>query len=226
MKQEVVSLQFGLFFSEPIFRPFSVFEDLNRSMMHIFDGNPQMLDLPPDLPPDVPLVTFRSENKKYVCNIARGRIDLLVQRTGVEPSNTEIVADFNAKAEAFARYVSSKAKLNRFGLICRYFFRCANPVEVIGNKYIKLPHCDLSELTVRYNSPSSFGRIKINEIVECVTARLKLMNETSEHEGVLVMRDINNAPLLGDVLSFSDLQEVSQKYAAKISEASIRELIK
>lgn len=224
MNHQVVSLQFAIFFREAIQKPYAAFEDINRSMMAVFDGQPQMMDLPPMLPADVPLITYRAENQEYVCNISRARIDLHVQRISEEKSNAEVFCDFNAKTELFVKYVLSKTEAARFGMICRYFFPSDDAITVIQKKYLKNKLSGLSELNIRFNKPTEFDSLRINDIVE-ISATQVVINGKN-HDGIFVQRDINNQPQEGLAISLDQLEKISRQFAVQVSEASIQELIK
>lgn len=224
MNQHVVSLQFAIFFKDTILKPYSVFEDVNRSMLGIFDGPPQMIDLPPSLPADVPLMTLRSERNDYLCNISRSRIDLHISRVDEEKSNAEIFANFNSKTEGFVKYVLGKTEVQRFGMICRYFFPDSTPVRTICKKYMKASPEGLSELTIRFNTPGNFENLVVNDVVEINSAEA-IINQRKQ-PGIFVQRDINNQPVPDTVIGLEQLGKISRSFSARVSESSIEGLLK
>ena len=134
---KIISLQFALFFRNNIERPDTEFKNINEEMMNIFDGIPTILPIPKELPPEIPRVTQRSSSNEYTCNIAKSRIDLLFQRINNEKSNATILNDFNAKVISFINYVLKKQKIERFGIISRYFHEDLEDIKTIKNKYFK-----------------------------------------------------------------------------------------
>lgn len=214
----------ALFFKDIVDRPDIEFKNINENMLNMFDGIPSIMPLPRELPSDVPMVTQRSENNQYVCNISRARIDLIFQRISEEKSNTELLKDFNSKVNGFVKYVDSKQKINRFGLVARCFHEDKKAIETIKTKYYSYLPESLTELSVRYNRSSEHLNFKINDVVEINTVTLSIAGK--EKNGILINRDINNVPEGNRLLNYKDLISMSEKYAERISEKIVEELIK
>lgn len=224
MKTQIISLQLALFFKDIVNRPDVEFKDINENMFNIFDAVPSILPLPKELPTDVPMITQRSENNQYVCNIARSRIDLIFQRIDGEKSNAEILKDFNSKVNGFAKYIDKKQDLVRFGLVARYFHEDEKAIETIKNKYFSNLPESLRELSFRYNRNSEHLKYKINDIVEINTATIKIGGK--EQSGILINRDINNIPENGKLFTHKELLGMSEKYAERLSEKDVEELLR
>lgn len=223
MNPQIVSLQFALFYSEPILKPYPLFGDLGSAMSNIFDSLPQMMDLPPMLPAEVPLITYRSEDGRYVCTISRARIDFHVQRASDSADNSELVDDFNLKTASFVQHVLKKTGVSRFGLICRYFYPSTDPVGLIAKKYLAIPVDDLSELSVRFNKVRHYENRTINDLVDISVANAS--KDGTDHRGVFVQRDINNQPLDGALLTAKELQEISRAFSPYVSAEGIEGLL-
>lgn len=223
-KTTLISLQFALFFKNIVERPDSTFEDINKNMLNIFDDIPQILPIPAQLPPEIPVVTRKSKKGDYVCNIARSRIDLICQRTDDETENIELLKDFNAKVNAYVKYVLQQQEAIRFGMIARYFHKDDGAVSTIRKKYFSPPLENISELSLRFNQNDAFLDFKINDIVEISAANATLGVNTSK--GILIQRDINNAPEKNRILSHELLLKLSERYAQNITQQKIEELIK
>lgn len=224
MNTQILTLQLALFFRDIVDRPDVEFKDLNEDLLNIFDAVPSIIPVPRGLPSDVPMITQRSENNQYICNIARSRIDLIFQRVDGEKTNIELLKDFNAKVNGFAKYVLGKQEVNRFGLIARYFHKDEKSIETIRNKYFSNLPKNINELTVRYNESGTYNDLVINDIVEIKDAMAKL--DGVDYKGILIQRDINNQPDHDRLLDYKKLIDVSEKYSSKISEVSIEGLIK
>lgn len=224
IQTSVVSLQFAIFFRDIIERPDLEFSDINSNLMNIFNAIPSIINIPRELPPDIPIVTQRSESNEYICNISRARIDLHFQRINEEKSNTQLLADFNAKVNGLVTYVLKKRHITRFGMICRYFHPHKNPTEVIRTKYFKDCIGEVAELSFRYNKKESTLGWEINDMVEITSAVISFNGK--EDNGVFVQRDINNNVITDKDLSEDELMRISKTYAERISEKNIEELIK
>jgi hypothetical protein len=222
METQIISLQFALFFQDIIERPDTEFSDLNMNLMNIFGDVPLIMPIPPELPPEVPRVTLKSENKAYICQIARSRVDLISNRISKETSNEEMLKDFNAKVRGFIKYVLEKRKIVRFGMICKYFHKDDDAITTIKNKYFNDNIGDVAELSIQYNKISEYQGFQLNDLVSISAKKVKIAGETMK--GIQIQRDINNAPV--DSLSLEKLQQISNEYARCMFEAEIAGLIK
>ncbi|SFU32344.1 hypothetical protein SAMN05216339_101341 [Nitrosomonas eutropha] len=223
MKTRLLTIQFALFFRDIIERPDTAFSGLNERMINLFDGMPSMLPVPRELPPEIPIVTLRSEKDGYSCNISRSRIDLLFSRSDDKKQNKDIFKDFNIKVAAFSKYVFEKQDVIRFGLIARYFKQDNDAVSTIRKKYFSNAVESVAELSLRYNAQSSVQKKVINDVVEIGANQLIFNGQTID--GVLVQRDINNAPVVNELLSLQELEKLSTELSGRISEEMIEALI-
>jgi len=223
MDAKIISLQFALFFKDVVDRPDIEFKSINDKLMNIFDGVPTIFPIPKELPNDVPNVKLTSEKNKYVCNIARSRIDLIQKRVSGEKSNSEMLKDFNAKVNGFSRYVIDKQEISRFGVIARYFFEEKEAIDKIQSRYFKDLPDNMSELSLRYNANSKFENFKINDIIEISSSAVSTDNGVKE--GILVHRDINNTPNRNRTLSYESLMAISEKYSPEILESRVEALV-
>jgi hypothetical protein len=224
MQTTIVSLQFALFFKDLVERPDLDFSDINVRMLNIFDAIPTTTPIPKELPPEIPMIYHRSESSKFLCNIARNRIDFFVNRTTDNEKNNELVKDFNIKTLALCDYVITKKEIVRFGMIGKYFIQDNKAVDTIKGCYFNNKIPDVSELSLRFNESSDFLEYKINDIVEISSASIVL--NLDKKFGIYVQRDINNAPKEGRKLDIETLKKISIKYSDHFDEVMIEELIK
>lgn len=224
MKTRVITLQYSLFFKDIIERPDLEFNSLNTTMLNLFDAIPYIMPIPKELPNDLPMVSLRSQTSGYLCNISRSRIDIILERTDDEKTNAELLKDFNAKVNAFSKYILEKQDIIRFGMVTRYFFVDKNPVETIRKKYFSKVIQDVEELSLRFNKKSKFNNFDINDVIEISSSTIILKNEKSE--GIFIQRDINNAPTTNKRIEFTELENISSKYSSKIIEENMERLIK
>lgn len=223
MDIKIISLQFVLFFRDIVERPDIEFKGLNENMLNLFNAIPQVIPVPRELPPDIPVLTLSSEAKDYICNISRSRIDLIYQRQNDEKSNSELLNDFNSKAAAFSKYVLVQQDIIRFGMVVRCFIFEDSPIEKLKQKYFTDKIGQVSELSLRFNQVSSIDGFVINDIVDIGVQ--KAIIENKEHDGILIQRDINNVIKEGRNITYTELQSISKKYAAKISENALEGLL-
>lgn len=224
MRTKILTLQFAFFLKDIIERPDIEFGDLNSSLLNIFDAMPQMIPIPRELPADVPLFILRSESNVYTCNISRSRIDFVLSRVNEDKSNTDLLKDFNAKVSGLIKYILNKQDAVRFGMVAKYFHKDNTATRTIRNKYFTNIVEGAEELSLRYNKQSDAFGFSINDIVE-VGAVDAITNGIAE-KGILIVRDINNNPKKGQIVSYETLLRLSEKYAPRISEAEIERLFK
>lgn len=224
MKTKIISLQFALFFRDVVERPDTAFSDINKNMLNIFDAIPTTLPIPPQLPNDVPVISMRSLNNEYVCNIARSRVDIIRQRTDDNKTNQELLKDFNSKVLGFAKYILGKQATIRFGLIARFFHHDDKPVDTIREKFLKIDVSNVSELSIRYNRNGESHGYRINDIVDVAAAEAVLGGVASK--GIFILRDINNVPIVDKPLTTETLFNISESYARLLGDDKVEELIR
>ena len=223
MNEKLIHLQLALFYKEVELRPDLKFSGLNSAMLNMFDMMPTMLPLPPDAPPEVPLVILKGSTNGYTCNISRNRIDLIYNPQKQDQNATENINDFISKAKVFSKYVFDNQDNVRFGLVSRYFIQNEKPIEAIKKKYLKNSFGDLKELNLRFNKGKFQFGIDLNDIVE-ISSVIEIVNNKA-NEGILIQRDINNAPKPGQKISVKKVQEVIESSIKMLSPEENRRLI-
>lgn len=219
---KLISLQLALFFKDATQRPDIDFSDLPREFPS-FDAIPTTLPIP-QLPVEVPVVMQRSSDGRLHCNIARSRIDLITQRVD-EKSNEEILQDFNKIVEQFLKYVLARKNINRFGLICNYFYPTPNPVNAICNKYVKNTIGVIDDLSIRFNKQSFDQSIIINDAVTLNPGSVAFGAEP-EKDGIVIQRDINSQPDQNMVITLEVLRAISHSKSKLITESAVMELVR
>lgn len=224
MRARVITLQYSLFFKDIVERPDLEFGSINTHMLNLFDAIPYILPIPKELPNEIPIISLRSQSSGYLCNISRSRIDLILERTSDDKSNTELIKDFNSKVIAFSKFILNKQDVIRFGMISRYFFIEKKPIESIKKKYFSKSIQDVQELSVRFNKKSKFNDFEINDVIEISSSVMKLKDEISD--GIFIQRDINNVPNIDKRIEISELESISSNYSSNILEENMERLIK
>lgn len=224
MNSRILTLQFAFFFKDIIPRPDEEFKNLNDNMLNIFNTIPQTMPLPPGVPAEIPVQILRSEANNYICNIARSRVDLTVQRVD-DISNIELLKDFNVKVQALTKYLTNLQKIVRFGMVARYFHHEDDPISCIHKKYF---HSEVikgsGELAIRFNNKDEAYGFKINDVVEISSGEMDVNGKVNM--GIIVQRDINNDPIKGIDLTYDKLLQISKKFSPRLGEKLIEELIR
>ncbi|RUM92811.1 MAG: hypothetical protein DSZ27_02170 [Thiomicrospira sp.] len=223
MSFKLLSLQYASFFKDVVMRPNDRFKGLNDHL-NIFDSIPQTMPIPDSAPPEIPVQVLKSSDDKYTCNLSRSRIDFILQRAEAKTSNKDILKDFNNKVDRLIPYILDKEEINRFGMVAKYFFETKDPIDCIKNKYFSDNMVDGSyELGVRFNKRDSLENMIVNDVVEIYSGQALI--EGQEKSGIIILRDINNSPVLDGELSHKDLMKISQKYSSRLTEESIEGLL-
>ncbi|WP_153913040.1 hypothetical protein [Shewanella sp. TC10] len=224
MKESIMKLQLAMFYQQPQFRPDTSMNQVNMDMGNLFDAMPQILSMPNDVPHDIPRVQMRSENNKYNCNIAPARIDFILNGNNLgEEAWPEIVQDFKAKAALFIKSITSRSKVNRFGVIGNFYIPDKTPSNTISRKHLKTDLQNAQEINLRFNKASSMHGLNLNNISSINTA---LSGDGSNPEtGIFIELDVNNVPTMESV-STDTLTEVVAKILPTFSPDQVKGLVK
>jgi len=219
--EKIINLQVALFFDNIMKRPDRIINDLNDAMGNLFDGIPQVIDLPLETPSEIPMVMLKSEDGLYSCNLARGRIDFFYNFNTNEKEWSSILKDFITKAQNLIKFIYKEQEINRFGLIGNFFIDDKNPVWQINNKYIKNNLGELNELLIRYNKVETMYGMTLNNIYH-VEAGFNFLTQT---KGVTIQRDINNVPE-EKILSLDSINNTIKKCIENYSFEEIKNLVR
>jgi hypothetical protein len=222
--EKIIRLQLALFFTELESRPDRLMNSINEAMGNLFNGMPQVIQLPPGVPQEIPSVILKSEDDKYNCNISNTRIDLIFNGgPNWEVEWKSIIQDFLAKKTLFCNFISNEKKTYRFGFIGQFFIPDNKPAFQISRKYLKSDLGSLEELNIRYNKPKELYGLKLNDIYSINAAKEDV--EGQLRDGIFIERDINNVPL--DVeLNNDDTKRIIDKLVESFYPDQIKGLIK
>jgi hypothetical protein len=78
---------------------------INEALNNLFDGDPTMLDLPPEAPPEIPRIQLKDHNAIYSLNFSPIRIDFLYSEPG-KPEKT-----LDSLSHAYLNYLFRIAEL-------------------------------------------------------------------------------------------------------------------
>ena len=199
---KLFTIQIALFPNETIARPDKLKDEIARRMGEdLFDAMPTILNIPPEAPEDfpVPLVQASSTNGRYALNIARRRIDFIINPDYYDFSEPiEAYNTSKAKIDKFFKSITANCDVVRIGIVYNLFEEVQDNVRAIFNKYLKTEYSSkFIETTIRTNQQKQVGKMLLNniKIVEAGIIHITRNNVTEDKQGVLVQFDINNVPL-------------------------------
>ncbi|MFS0776262.1 hypothetical protein ABC255_09670 [Neobacillus sp. 3P2-tot-E-2] len=219
----LVQLQYALFFDSIENRPDKLIPRVDDALDGVFDQMPTILPIPQDAPPEVPSVIMQSSNGVYTCNIARTRIDFIVNYGNSGQSVSVNVDDFIKQIRIFSNSVSKYKKFTRFGFVGKYFLKDNNPSRKIQNKYFKKDLGDLEELNFRFNKRFESNELTLNDVVEISKGTINEVGRTSQ-QGVFIQRDMNNVPV-STSLATEEILKVITSHQNSFTISGISELI-
>jgi len=90
----IQNIQGVLFIENFAFRnKLEVASKINDAVNNLFDGDPVMLDLPPEVPPEIPRIQLKSSNAVHSLNFSPVRIDFFYNEQGKPEKTLDSLAD-------------------------------------------------------------------------------------------------------------------------------------
>ncbi|MFE3973273.1 MULTISPECIES: hypothetical protein [unclassified Peribacillus] len=221
-KEKLIQLQFALFFEEMDNRPDKFINKIDEALDGVFDQMPTILPIPADAPPEIPSVTMQSSNGLYVCNIAKNRIDFVMNCINSGDSASVIFENFISKIRLFSNVVFGSKNIIRFGFIGRYFYKRNDPAKVIQSKYFKDDLGELEEINLRFNKRFESNDLSFNDVVEISKGSVS-ENNGPEQYGIVIQRDMNNIPVVS--LQKEDMLSVIKSREDNFKLSGISELV-
>lgn len=221
-KEKLIQLQFALFYDTPENRPDKLINKIDEALDGIFDEMPTILPIPAEAPPEIPSVIMRSSNGIYGCNIAKTRIDFIVNYTNSGDSVSIQIEKFIKKIRPFSAAVFSHKTISRFGIVGKYFFKESSPTNKIQRKYLKKDLGDLEELTIRFNKRFESNSLTVNDVIDISKGSIQ-ENGKSQQFGIVIQRDMNNIPV--DILNIEDVISIVVDRSKSFSLSGISELV-
>jgi len=216
---KLLQLQLALFFRDIETRPDRFISEISDD---IFNQMPIILPVPEDAPIEIPIVMLNSSDGRYSCNIAKSRIDFILNNIN---SNNDILIDLNEfirNIRSYSTLIFNNKKIIRFGLIGQYFVENANAVNSIEDKYIKKAIGNLEELNIRYNKRFNHENMLFNNVVDI--GKGNISNGEISKEGILIQRDINNVPN-NNVIEIEEMLKVIKDRMEEFNEKGIGDII-
>lgn len=224
MKLKLLQVQLALFFEELEQRPDLLTYNIAQIPNSVFNQMPTILPIPPEAPSEVPLVLLNSVDGKYSCNIARSRIDFILNNaTSVTDISVDLL-NFINQIHLYVSAIFNNKRIIRFGLVNQYFYEEANAVKLIEEKYFNNSLGDLEELNIRYNRRFSQEKYDFNNVVDIMKGNIINENHVVK-DGVLIQRDINNVPN-GNVIDIDDMFILLKSKLQELDCNGIMEMLK
>jgi hypothetical protein len=90
----IQNIQSVLFIENFAFRnKLGIASRINQVVNNLFDGDPTMLDLPPDAPPEIPRIQLKDSKPIYSLNFSPTRIDFFYNEPGKPEKNLDSLKD-------------------------------------------------------------------------------------------------------------------------------------
>ena len=222
---KLLSIQMAIFSDDPIMRPDLLFSELNEKLGGLVNDMPTILNLPPDIPAEIPVVQAKSTDDLININVARSRIDLIVnfiyenKQSPLEALNSQ-----KSIIQKFYKSVLNAITANRTGFILTMFEPDANNVKSVYEKYFSEKYTSkLIEASMRVNKQDMRKSIVYNNIrlVEAATITVGAENVP----GILFQFDINNVMEQGKRIDEDIVSYVVAQGTSSISPESVKEMI-
>ncbi len=222
---KLLSIQMAIFSDDPIMRPDLLFSEVNEKLGGLVNDMPTILNLPPDIPAEIPVVQAKSTDDLININVARSRIDLIVnfiyenKQSPLEALNSQ-----KSIIQKFYKSVLNAITANRTGFILTLFEPDDNNVKSIYEKYFSEKYTSkLIEASMRVNKQDMRKSMVYNNIrlVEAATITVG----TESVPGVLFQFDINNVMEQGKRIDEDIVSYVVAQGTSSISPESVKEMI-
>lgn len=217
MDFKLVKLQVALFvrgLDIAKYDKYLVISELKDKVGDVFDAEPLALPFPPDAPPEIPRIVLRSNDGKFICNIALNRVDILrnVPPQGLEETE-DLFAVHRSQTERIFAYLKEKGVvINRVGLTGSFVGRVAGGTSAEYLRSIFIVTNKLTspkELQVIYNKRARNESLDFNHLIKIIS---------QENSKVVLQIDVNTIPEVMGASEFSieDLNRILDYSTAKI----------
>lgn len=196
----IINMQLAVFFEKTLDNPEGLHLKLNEKLGNIFDQAPMVISIPKDNPElsMVPVVQMNSSDN-YACNIAYARADFIKSGKGVQALD-DMSNDFVDKSSGFVNiFLENNSRINRIGVITRYFVRSDSPDDKIS-KLLNKDFISLQCGSVVETHITNATRIveddgdEINVLLSLNRMSKNIFGVGSDLNGFEIMFDINTAP--------------------------------
>lgn len=178
------TLQIALFFKSIINRPDLEFDKLKKDLVDVFDKMPTTIPVPPGVPEDIPLMILQSSSNKYTCNIAKGRIDLII--TGIDNINSELEL-----INKYIKIVFESTQMIQFGVVGNYFHKTDDSTPIL-KKFLDTSIQNVKDINIKFNDPINFQGKEYNRHISYASIIQEDRVTQQFRKGIQIVKDINN----------------------------------
>lgn len=188
---------------------------INEALNNLFDGDPTMLDLPPQAPPEIPRIQLKDHNSVYSLNFSQIRIDFIYSEHG-KPEKT-----LDSLSDAYLKYLFRITELvktdyhlptPRMALVLKTLSEMKTESVLFvhdkflgGNPFFK----DTSKLEIHALEKTTMKDYNINRWFRIKTGVAAGVGLPANEKVLSVELDINTIP--GKVLDF-DTEKIKDFY--------------
>ncbi len=150
--------------------------NIEKSSGGIFNGTPQMLDLPEDADDDIPFLQMKSDEEKFIFQVSRDRVDLTVQENdqeGMLPDGESGRQMDMLLVKLLPEIETVTNTFNNLAYVGRYIVEREHSVRYLYEKYLKPNNMFARSHILELNAmeQSSLAGISTNEWIRLHTAR-------------------------------------------------------
>ena len=222
---KLLSVQLAIFSAEIISRPDLLFSEVNSQMNGIIDSIPTILDLPSEIPAEIPIVQSRSADGHVSINVAKGRIDLIINFVYEnELSPIQLLESCKGTLQSFYKSVLNGIVANRAGFVLTLFDPRKDNVKSVFDKYFVEKYTSKCvESSMRINKQNMKKSVVYNNIYSVESATINVGTESVS--GVLFQYDINNVSEHEKKINEEVIAYIISQGMLHLSPDSIKEMI-
>jgi hypothetical protein len=149
---------------------------INKVSGDIFNGKPQILDIPDDAPPDIPFIILKSKDNRHFFQVSKNRIDIILQETHEKGM---LLYDESSKLmdtlliKLLPEIEATIQVFENLAYVGRYIIETPSSVKYLYDKYLKenerLKNSHIIELNCLHHS--QIASFKTNEWLRLHSAR-------------------------------------------------------
>ena len=215
-------IQFAYFFNGIMERPDQRYVSINSRLNNLFNGYPTILPYSPGMPIEFPIVQLKSNDGKYLLNMAKSRCDFIISYPLSKNIQTEIDQYYTLLNNLTTEL--STMKFSRVGMVARYIIEDVNGVKYVNDKFFKKNLENMFELMIRFNERKKWNNTLLNDVINI--SNIAYNENNTKKNGVHIERDINTAPDLLLNISKKEIDFFVSETKKYFTEASIMEILK
>jgi len=186
-----ISFQASIFTPSLNFTSGKIFAGLQQSFDTLFNGQPILIPLPPDIPKEVPVITLSSADNKFKLEVSQARLNFY--RINTDESvmdSSDFISKFDLIVGEYLKLTS--ATVGRLALITTKCLETPIPAKELAEHFCKPgflvePFNRPENFEIHSHKKYSFNAIEVNSWVRCKTGLLRKENKPV----IIVEQDLN-----------------------------------